>query len=157
MFCLQSHQFIVQHKILKNGHTLGKKINQYHTHRFCHTLPKPKISPFKSPYLTQNYNLKYVEISSGKTYWSNQCCHLVFVNWKYTAHEKIGVKVDRFLKIVWKISNLNKSRRLIYKIRNLLPSGFEIYAIWVDCLVNKLSQIPSVNSGFICHIVVQIR
>ena len=56
--------------------------------------------------------------------------------------------MDRFLKIVWKISNLNKSRRLIYKIRNFLPSGFEIYAIWVDCLVNKLSQIPDVNSGF---------
>jgi len=24
------------------------------------------------------------------------------------------INVDRFLKIVWKISNLNKSRRLIY-------------------------------------------
>ena len=32
MFCLQSHQYIVQHKKIKNGHTLGKKINQYHTH-----------------------------------------------------------------------------------------------------------------------------
>ena len=81
----------------------------------------------------------------------------MFVKWKYTAHEKIGVKVDRFLKIVRKISNLNKSRRLIYKIRNFLPRGFEIYAIWVDCLVNKLSQIPDVNSGFIRHFVAQIR
>ena len=115
------------------------------------------MSPFNSPYLTQNYNSKYVEISSGKTYRSNQWRHLMFVKWKYTAHEKIGVKVDRFLKIVWKISNLNKSRRLIYKIRNFLPRGFEIYAIWVDCLVNKLSQIPDVNSGFIRHFVAQIR
>ena len=32
MFCLQSHQYIVQHKKIKNGHMLGKKINQYHTH-----------------------------------------------------------------------------------------------------------------------------
>jgi len=51
----------------------------------------------------------------------------MFVKWKYTAREKIGVKVDRFLKIVWKISNFNKSRRLIYKIQNFLTSGFEIY------------------------------
>jgi len=28
---------------------------------------------------------------------------------KMKAREKIGVKVDRYLKIVWKISNLNKS------------------------------------------------
>ena len=76
---------------------------------------------------------------------------------KYTAREKIGVKVDLFLKIVWKISNLNKSRRLIYKIRNFLTSGFEIYAIWVECLVNKLSQVPDVNSAFLRHIVAQIR
>jgi len=62
-----------------------------------------------------------------------------------------------FLKIVWKISNLNKSRRLIHKIRNFLTSGFEIYVIWVECLVNKLSQILDVNSGFIRHIVAQIR
>jgi len=66
-------------------------------------------------------------------------------------------KVNRFLKIVWKISNLNKSRRLIYTIRNFLTSGFEIYAIWVKCLLNKLAQIPDVNSGFIRHIVSQIR
>ena len=72
----------------------------------------------------------------------------MFVKWKYTAHEKIGV--DRFLKVVWKISNLNK-------IRNFLTSGFEIYAIWVECLVNKLSQILDVNSGFIRHIVDKIR
>ena len=69
---------------------------------------------------------------------------------KYIASEKIGVKIYRFLKIVWKISNSNKPRRLIYKIQNFLVSGFEIYAIWVECLVNKL--IPDVNSGFICHI-----
>ena len=72
----------------------------------------------------------------------------MFVKWKYTAHEKIGV--DQFLKVVWKISNLNK-------IRNFLTSGFEIYAIWVECLVNKLSQILDVNSGFIRHIVDKIR
>ena len=81
----------------------------------------------------------------------------MFLKWKYTAREQIGVKVDRFLKIVWKISNLNKSRRLIYKIWNFLTSGFEIYVMWVECLVNKLSQIPDVNSGFIRHIVAQIR
>jgi len=75
----------------------------------------------------------------------------------YTARKKIDVKCDQFIKIVWKISNLNKSRRLIYKIRHFLTSGFEIYAIWVECLVNKLSQITDVNSGFICHIVAQIR
>jgi len=51
----------------------------------------------------------------------------MFVKWKYTAHEKIDVNVDQFLKIVWKISNLNKSRCLIYKKRNFLTSGFEIY------------------------------
>jgi len=57
-------------------------------------------------------------------------------------------KSIRFLKIVWKISNLNKSRRLIYKIRNFLTSGFEIYAIWVECLVNKLSQIPDPDTSY---------
>ena len=71
------------------------------------------MSPFKSPYLTKNYHSKYVERSSGKTHMSNQWRHLMFVKWKYTAHKKIGVKVDRFLKIVWKISNLNKSRGCI--------------------------------------------
>ena len=60
-------------------------------------------------------------------------------------------------KIVWKISNLNKSRHPIYKVQNFLTGGFEIYAIWVECLVNKMSQIPDVNSGFIRYIVAQIR
>ena len=46
----------------------------------------------------------------------------MFVKWKYTAREKIGVKIDQFLKIVWKISSN-------YKIWNFLASGFEIYAI----------------------------
>ena len=58
------------------------------------------MAPFKSPYLTQNYHSKYVERSShssGKTHMSNQWHHLMFVKWKYTAHEKIGVKVNRFL------------------------------------------------------------
>ena len=67
--------------------------------KFCHTLPKPKMCPFNPPYLTQNYNSTYVEISSGKTYRSNQWRHLMLVKWKYTVHEKIGVKVDRFLKL----------------------------------------------------------
>mgnify|MGYP000707680772 CR=1 FL=1 len=49
-----------------------------------------------------------------------------------------------------KLSNLNKLIRLIYTIRNFLTSGFEIYAIWVECLVNKLSQ-------FICQFVAKIR
>ena len=71
--------------------------------------------------------------------------------------KKKGVKVDRFLIIVWKISNLDKSICLIYKIRNFLTSGLEIYAIWVKCLVNKLSQITDVKSGFLRHIVTQIR
>ena len=69
----------------------------------------------------------------------------MFVKWKHTAREKIDIKGDRFLKIVWKISNLNKSKRLIYKVSNFLTSGFEIYAIWVECLVNKLSQILDVK------------
>ena len=76
---------------------------------------------------------------------------------KEYCSRKIDVKIDRFLKIVLRISNLNKSRRLVYKIRNFLTSGFEIYAILVECLVNKLSQITDVNSGFIRHIVAQIR
>jgi len=38
-----------------------------------------------------------------------------------------------------------------------LTSGFEICAIWVECLAKWLSQIPDVNSGFIPHIVAQIR
>jgi len=76
---------------------------------------------------------------------------------KVYCSRKIGVKVDRFLKIGWKILDFKKSSRLIYKIRNFLPSGFELYAIWVECLVNKLSQITDVNSGFIRHIVAQIR
>ena len=78
----------------------------------------------------------------------------MYVKWMYTARKKIDVKCDQFIKIVWKISNLNKSRRLIYKIRHFLTSGFEIY----ECLVNKLSQIPDVNtcSGLIRHIVAQI-
>ena len=71
------------------------------------------MSPFKSPYVTQNYHSKYVERSSGKTNLTNQWRHLMFVKWKHTARVIIDVKVDRFLKIVWKISNLNKSRRLI--------------------------------------------
>ena len=73
------------------------------------------MSPFNSPYLTQNYYSKYVERSSGKTHMSNQWRHLKFVKWKYTAREKIGV--DLFLKI----SNLNKSRCLISKIHTFLP------------------------------------
>jgi len=55
-------------------------------------------------------------------------------------------KMKISLKMFWKISNLNKARRLIYKIRNFLTSGFEIYAIWVECLVNKLSQMGIVVS-----------
>jgi len=40
---------------------------------------------------------------------------------KMKVHEKIGVKVDQFLKIVWKISNLNKSRRRFTKYETFLP------------------------------------
>ena len=50
---------------------------------------------------------------------------------KYTACEKIGVKVNRFLKIVFYISNLDKSIHINYKIRKILTSGLEIYAIWI--------------------------
>jgi len=51
------------------------------------------------------------------------------------------------------------SQKIGVKVRNFLTSGFEIYAISFECLVNKLSQIPDVNSGtrFIRHIVAQIR
>ena len=45
MFCLQSQQYIIQQEFFKNGHTLGKTINQYHTHRFGHTLPRPQNNP----------------------------------------------------------------------------------------------------------------
>jgi len=69
----------------------------------------------------------------------------------------MGVKGDRFLRIVWRISNLDKSIRLIYKIRNFLTSVLEICGIWVKSLDYKLSQIIDVNSGFICHLVTQIR
>jgi len=31
----------------------------------------------------------------------------MFDKWKYTAHDEKGVHIDLFLKIVWKISNLN--------------------------------------------------
>ena len=75
------------------------------------------MSPFNSPYLTQNYHSKYVEIPLVK--------HTGQIN--------------------------------DYKIRNFLTSGFELYAIWVECLGNKLSQIPEVNIGFIRHIVAHIR
>ena len=34
----------------------------------------------------------------------------MFVAWKYTAREIVGVKVERFLKIILKISKLNKSK-----------------------------------------------
>jgi len=44
---------------------------------------------------------------------------------------KIGVKVGRFLKLVWKISNLNKSRRLKYEtflpvVLKYMPYGLDI-------------------------------
>ena len=55
------------------------------------------MSPFNFPYLTHNYHSIHVDRSSGKTHMSNQWRHLMFVKWKYTAHEKIGIKVDRFL------------------------------------------------------------
>ena len=113
------------------------------------------MSPFNSPYLTQNNHSKYIEISSGKTHLSNQWHHLMFVIWKYNARENLGVKVNWFLNIVWKISNLDKSIHLICKIQSFLTSGLEIYAIWVECLVNKLSKITDVNSGFIRVIVTQ--
>ena len=109
---------------LQLDHVVSINLHPFSRHRFCH---KTKMSSFNSPYLTQNYHSKYVERSSSKTHVSNQWRHLMFVKWKYTAREKIDVKVDSFLKIVWKVSNLNKSRRLIYKIRNILSSGFEIY------------------------------
>ena len=48
-----------------------------HTYRFCHTLPKPKMSPFNySPYLTQNNHSQYIEKSSDKTRLLNQWRHL---------------------------------------------------------------------------------
>ena len=62
------------------------------------------MSPFNSWFLTQNYHSKYVERLSGKTHLSvsYQWCHVMFLKWKYTARQKIGVKVDWFLKTVWK-------------------------------------------------------
>ena len=73
------------------------------------------MSSFNSPYLTQNYHSKYVERSSGKTHMSNQWRHLMFVKWKYTACEKIGVQ-----KIVLKLSGRFQrgSYKWDYKVRN---------------------------------------
>ena len=57
---------------------------------------------------------------------------LMFVKWKYTAHENIGVKVDRFLKIVWKISNLVKSLKSNLQNTKLsYQSGLEIYMTYL--------------------------
>ena len=82
----------------------------------------------------------------------------LYVKWKYTAREKIGVKVDRFLKIVWKISIEINQDVLFTKYETFLPVVLKYMTyIWVDCLVNKLSQIQDVNSGFKRHIVDQIR
>ena len=87
MFC---QQYTVQQEFFKNG----QRINQCHTHiDFVHTLPKPKMPPFNSLYLTENYHSK-----DGKTHMSYQWRHLMFIKWKYIAREKIDVKVDRFLK-----------------------------------------------------------
>jgi len=73
MFCLQSQRYIVQQLKKKYGHTLGKKIDQYHTYiAFSHTLPKHQMSPFNSTYFTQNYHSKYIERSFGKARLSNQ-------------------------------------------------------------------------------------
>ena len=51
---------------------------------------------------------------------------------KVYSSRKKGVEVDQFLKLVWKISNLDKSMCLICKIRDFLTSGLEIYAIWLN-------------------------
>ena len=61
------------------------------------------MSPFKSPYLTQNYHSKYVQILSGKTHMSNQWRHLMFVKWKYTAPKKKVPKSIDFLKLSGKL------------------------------------------------------
>ena len=83
----------------------NKPIPHTYPYRFCPNLRKPKMSPFNSPYLTQNYRLKYVVRSSGKTRLLNQWRHLMFVKWKYTAREKIGVKV------VYKYNKCEVTRR----------------------------------------------
>jgi len=65
------------------------------------------MSPFYSPYLTQitiQNMLKGLLIK-----------HAFQIN-NVTAREKIVVKVNRFLKTAWKISNLDTSIRLIYKL-----------------------------------------
>ena len=37
-----------------------------YTYRFCHILLKPKMSPFNSPYLTQNNLSKYIVIVANR-------------------------------------------------------------------------------------------
>ena len=54
MFCLQSHQFIVQHNFFKNVHTEGKKINQYHTHIGFVILYLSPNCPLLNPLISPN-------------------------------------------------------------------------------------------------------
>jgi len=65
--------------------------------------------------------------------------------------------IDFFKLFDFKISNFDKINRPNLQNMKFLTSGLEIYAIWVKCLVNKLSQITDVKSGFICRLVTQIR
>ena len=106
--------------------------------------------------VTTKYKCKQHRISPLIRFCRTSSCGNNFWGlWKYTACEKKRVKVDQFLEIVWKISNLNKSRRLIYKIRNFLTSGFEIYAICnVLPRIQKLGDICPITLGtskFMCR------
>ena len=92
------------------------------------------MSPFNSPYLTQNYHSNYAERSSDKTCLSNSVKSM-------TSLDVCKMKVY--------FSRRNRCQGI--------PSGLEIYVIWVECLVNKLSKITDVNSRFIRHIVTQIN
>ena len=96
------------------------------------------MSPFKSPYLTQNYHSKYVERSSGKTHmYVKSMMSLDVCKMKVYCSRKNRCQINRFLKCVWKISTLSKSRCLIYKIRNLLTSGFEIIVCHMGWMFSK--------------------
>ena len=90
------------------------------------------MSPFKSPYLPKITIQNVLKDLLVKSMMSLDVCKM-----KVYSSRK-----NRFLKVVWKISNLNKSRRLVYKIRNFLTSGFEKYATWVECLVKKVVTDP---------------
>ena len=67
----------------------NKPIPHTYPYSFCPNLRKPKMSPFNSAYLTQNYDSKY-----GKTSLSNQWRHLLFIKWKYNNNSYFSISIS---------------------------------------------------------------